>query len=65
MKCLDNYQARAIQGLLWKKFEIHSAGQVFDVFKELNGPLPSSQKPVIASYPEQIKSNAHHHALVL
>jgi len=48
-----------------KKVEKHSAGQVFDVFKEPKGSLPSSQKPVIASFPEKIKLNAHHHALVL
>jgi len=39
-----------------KKVEKHSTGQVFDVFKELKGSLPSSQKPVIASYPEKLNS---------
>jgi hypothetical protein len=48
-----------------KKVEKHSIGQVFDVFKELKGSLPSSQKPVIASHPEKIKFHAHHHALIL
>jgi hypothetical protein len=35
-----------------KEFEKHSASQVFDVFKELRGSMPGSQKRVIAFYPE-------------
>jgi hypothetical protein len=47
-----------------KEVKKHSAGQVFHAFQELRGSLPCSQNPAIASYPEKIISNAHHHALL-